>query len=173
MNDTHAENGSGPASWVRWVVATAIGVLVAFAGFVVIFEIFGEPDHLLFPLLMTAVGVVFGAFQQHVLRHALVDVQNWALVTGLGFGVGIALALAIGEGAASAGRSPPGSCTEQQSGRSSGHSNGASSTRGCRRRAGGCRRASADGRSPPPSLTPPATSSTVSTSSSPPWSPPR
>ena len=98
MNDTHAENGSGPAFWVRWVVATAIGVLVAFAGFVVIFEIFGEPDHLLFPLLMTAVGVVFGAFQQHVLRHALVDVKNWALVTGLGFGAGIALALAIGEG---------------------------------------------------------------------------
>ena len=98
MNDTHAENGSGPAFWVRWVVATAIGVLVAFAGFVVIFEIFGEPDHLLFPLLMTAVGVVFGAFQQQVLRHALGAARNWALVTGLGFGAGIALALAIGEG---------------------------------------------------------------------------
>ena len=98
MNDTHAENGSGSAFWVRWVVATAIGVLVAFAGFVVVFEIFGEPDHLLFPLLMTAVGVVFGAFQQHVLRHALVDVKKWALVTGLGFGAGIALAFAIGEG---------------------------------------------------------------------------
>ena len=56
MNHTHAQTDRDAAFWVRWVVATAIGVLVAFAGFVVIFEIFGEPDHLLFPLLMPAVG---------------------------------------------------------------------------------------------------------------------
>ena len=89
--------GSGIGFWLRWVVATAIALVVAFAMFVVIFSVIGEPGDLLFPVLMTGVGLVVGAFQQRVLKRALGQAKRWAVATGVGLGVGIALALAMGE----------------------------------------------------------------------------
>lgn len=90
--------GSGIGFWLRWVVATAIALVLAFAMFVLIFSVVGEPGDLLFPVLMTGVGLVVGVFQQRVLRRVLGDARGWAVATGVGLGVGIALALAMGEG---------------------------------------------------------------------------
>lgn len=89
---------TGGGFWLRWVVASAIGVVVAFVMFVAIFSVIGEPGDLLFPVLMAGVGGVVGAFQQRVLRRMLGDAERWAVATGVGLGVGIALALAMGEG---------------------------------------------------------------------------
>ena len=90
--------GSGMAFWLRWVAATAIGLVVSFAMFVAIFSVIGEPGDLLFPVLMAGVGLVVGAFQQRLLRRVLGEAKRWAVATGVGLGVGIALALAMGEG---------------------------------------------------------------------------
>lgn len=96
--------GSGVGFWIRWVAATAIGLMVAFAMFVALFSVIGEPGELLFPVLMAGVGVVIGAFQQRVLRRALGDARRWAVATGVGLGVGIALALTMGEGTGLSGK---------------------------------------------------------------------
>jgi len=95
---------AGARLWLRWVGATALGVFVAFALFVALYMVIGEPGDLLFPVLMAGVGLAFGAGQQRVLRKALGAASRWALLTGLGFGLGIALALIIGEGSGLAGR---------------------------------------------------------------------
>ncbi len=92
------------AFWLRWVISTAFGLVLAFAMFVGVFTVIGEPGDLLFPVLMTGVGVVVGAFQQRVLRRVLGDAKRWALATGVGFGAGIALALALPQGTGLAGR---------------------------------------------------------------------
>src|SRR5215475_13613884 len=86
---------AGARLWLRWVGATALGVFVAFALFVALYMVIGEPGDLLFPVLMAGVGLAFGAGQQRVLRKALGAASRWALLTGLGFGLGIALALII------------------------------------------------------------------------------
>jgi CubicO group peptidase (beta-lactamase class C family) len=88
--------GMTTAFWLRWVAATAVGVVVAFAGFVAIFMVIGEPSDVLFPVLMAAVGLCFGAFQQRCLGRALSSANGWAVATGLGLGVGIAVDLALG-----------------------------------------------------------------------------
>jgi hypothetical protein len=95
---------TGVGFWLRWVAATAIGVMVAFAVFVALFSVIGEPGDLLFPVLMAGVGVVVGAFQQRVLRRVLQDANGWAIATGIGLGVGMALALALGEGSGLGGK---------------------------------------------------------------------
>ena len=95
---------AGARLWLHWVGATTLGVVAAFAMFVVLYTIIGEPGDLLFPVLMAGVGLSFGAGQQRVLRNALGDARRWALATGLGLGLGIALALVIGEGAGLAAR---------------------------------------------------------------------
>ena len=95
---------AGARLWLHWVGATTLGVVAAFAMFVVLYTIIGEPGDLLFPVLMAGVGLSFGAGQQRVLRKALGDASRWALATGLGLGLGIALALVIGEGAGLAAR---------------------------------------------------------------------
>jgi len=84
--------------WLRWVGASAAGVLLAFALFVALYTVIGEPPEPLFPVIMAGVGTLFGAGQQRVLRHVLGRVTAWAVATGFGFGLGIALALIIGEG---------------------------------------------------------------------------
>jgi hypothetical protein len=105
MSDGAAiETGSGRRVWLRWVAATALGVLIAAAGFMVVYSIIGEPGDALFPLLIAGVGATFGAFQQRVLRRALGDAGRWAVATGIGLGAGIALALAMGEGTGLAGK---------------------------------------------------------------------
>jgi len=82
----------------RYVLRENVVTGFAFAMFVVIFSVVGEPGDLLFPVLMSGVGLVVGAFQQRVLRRVLGDARGWAVATGVGLGVGIALALAMGEG---------------------------------------------------------------------------
>ena len=99
-NSGSARYGTGIALWMRWVVATAIGMVIAFTAFVAIFSVIGEPSDSLFPVLMAGVGLIVGVFQQRVLRRWLGEVRWWAIATGIGLGVGIALALALalGEG---------------------------------------------------------------------------
>ena len=80
--------------WVRWVVASAVGVVVAAGGFIAVYSVIGEPGDVLFPILMAGVGGVLGALQQRVLRRVLGDAGGWALATGVGLGVGIGLAVA-------------------------------------------------------------------------------
>jgi hypothetical protein len=89
---------TGFVVWRRFVGATVLGLLVAFAAFVALYTIFGDPGDALFPLLMVGVGLVFGAFQQRALAPALGSVNGWAIATALGFGVGIALAVGLGLG---------------------------------------------------------------------------
>jgi hypothetical protein len=86
-----------PHFWARWVGATAVGVLVAAAGFIAIYSVIGEPGDVLFPMLMTGIGATIGAFQQRVLRRRLGTVNRWSVATGVGFGTGIAVAVAMGE----------------------------------------------------------------------------
>ena len=44
MSDGAAiETGSGRRVWLRWVAATALGVVIAAAGFMVVYSIIGEP----------------------------------------------------------------------------------------------------------------------------------
>jgi hypothetical protein len=93
-----AERWSGSRLWLRWVGATALGVVLAFAAFVVIFSITGDPGDSLFPVLMIGFGLAIGSFQQRVLRQTLGDARRWALATGVGLGVGMALAVAMGLG---------------------------------------------------------------------------
>jgi hypothetical protein len=80
------------------VGATAAGVVLAFAAFVAIFSIIGDPGDDLFPVFMIGFGLAIGAFQQRVLRHALGDARRWALATGIGVGAGMALVVAVGLG---------------------------------------------------------------------------
>jgi hypothetical protein len=84
--------------WLRWMAATTAGVVLAFAAFVALFSIIGEPADALFPIIMTGFGLVIGAFQQRVLRRGMADARRWALATGLGLGAGIALVVAVGLG---------------------------------------------------------------------------
>jgi len=93
-----AERRSGSRLWLQWVGATALGVVLAFAGFVALFSIIGDPGDALFPVLMIGFGLAIGAFQQRVLRRGLGDPGRWALATGVGLGVGMALAVAMGLG---------------------------------------------------------------------------
>jgi hypothetical protein len=89
-----ASSGAARSFWVRWVVASAVGVVVATGGFIAVYSVIGEPGDVLFPILMAGVGGVVGAFQQRVLRRVLGDAGGWALATGVGIGVGIGLAVA-------------------------------------------------------------------------------
>jgi len=84
--------------WLRWVAATALGVVLAFAAFVALFSVIGNPGDALFPVLMIGFGTVIGAFQQRVLRRRLGDARRWALATAAGLGAGMALAVAMGLG---------------------------------------------------------------------------
>jgi hypothetical protein len=84
--------------WLNWVGASALGVLLAFALFLALFAVIGEPPEPLFPVIMGGVGTLLGFGQQRVLRRLLGRVNGWAVATGVGFGVGIALAMIIGEG---------------------------------------------------------------------------
>jgi hypothetical protein len=84
--------------WLWWMAATTVGVMLAFAAFVALFSIIGNPGDALFPIIMTGFGLVIGAFQQRVLRRGLADARRWALATGIGLGVGIALGVAMGLG---------------------------------------------------------------------------
>jgi hypothetical protein len=85
--------------WLRWVGATAMGVVLAFAGFVAIFSIIGDPGVVLFPVLMIGFGLAIGSLQQRLLRRRLGDdARLWALATGVGFGGGMALVVATGLG---------------------------------------------------------------------------
>jgi hypothetical protein len=86
--------------WLRWVGSTALGVVLAFAAFLAIFLIIGDPGDVLFPILIVGFGLVIGAFQQRGLRRSLGDAKRWALATGLGFGGGMALVVATGLGEA-------------------------------------------------------------------------
>jgi hypothetical protein len=81
-------------------------VILAFALFVVLWLVMGEPADGLVPLLMAGIALIFGAFQQRVLRRALGDTGPWALATALGVGAafGLAVALGLGEHPAFAGR---------------------------------------------------------------------
>jgi hypothetical protein len=81
--------------WLRWMAATAAGVVLAFAAFAALFPIIGDPADALFPIIMTGFGVVIGAFQQRVLRPGLADARRRALATGLGLGAGIALVVTV------------------------------------------------------------------------------
>jgi hypothetical protein len=80
------------------MAATTAGVVLAFAAFVALFSIIGDPADALFPIIITGFGMVIGAFQQRVLRRCLADARRWALATGFGLGAGIALAVAVGLG---------------------------------------------------------------------------
>ena len=84
--------------WLSWVGASALGVLLAFALFLALFTVTGEPPEPLFPVIMAGVGTLLGAGQQRVLRRVLGRVARWVVATGVGFGLGITLALIIGEG---------------------------------------------------------------------------
>jgi hypothetical protein len=84
--------------WLRWVGATVVGVVLAFAAFAILFSVIGEPGDALFPVLMIGFGLAVGAFQQRVLRRMLGEVGRWALATGVGFGAGMALVVAMGLG---------------------------------------------------------------------------
>lgn len=95
---TRTRSWTGSRLWLRWVAATAAGVVLAFAAFVALFSIIGDPGDALFPVLMIGFGLVIGAFQQRVLRRGLGDARRWALATGAGLGVGMALAVAMGLG---------------------------------------------------------------------------
>jgi len=95
---TRTRPWTGSRLWLRWVAATAAGVVLAFAAFVALFSIIGDPGDALFPILMIGFGLVIGAFQQRVLRRGLGDARRWALATGAGLGVGMALAVAMGLG---------------------------------------------------------------------------
>src|SRR5215475_5812185 len=83
---------SSSSLWWRWVGASTLGVVIAFALFVVLYSIIGEPPEWLFPILMGGVG------QQRVLRRVLGDARGWALATGVGFLIGLSVAVVIGEG---------------------------------------------------------------------------
>jgi hypothetical protein len=83
--------------WLRWVGATAAGVALAFAAFLALFSVIGDPGAL-FAVIMIAFGAVIGAFQQWVLRRRLGDARRWALATAVGLGTGLALAVAMGLG---------------------------------------------------------------------------
>jgi hypothetical protein len=84
--------------WRGFVVATGVGLVLAFAAFVALYEVIGEPSDVLFPCLMVGVGLVFGAFQQRVIRPALGSARGWAVATGVGLGLGYGLAVALGLG---------------------------------------------------------------------------
>jgi hypothetical protein len=81
-------------------------VILAFALFVVLWLVMGEPADGLVPLLMAGIALIFGTFQQRALRRALDDTGPWALATALGVGAafGLAVALGLGEHADFAGR---------------------------------------------------------------------
>jgi hypothetical protein len=96
--DRAATANARSSLWLSWVVASALGVLLAFVLFLALFAVIGEPPELLFPVIMAGVGTLFGAGQQRVLRGVLGRAAGWAVATGVGFGLGIALALIIGEG---------------------------------------------------------------------------
>jgi len=84
--------------WLWWVVATAAGTVLAFAAFVALFSMIGEPAHPAVPLIMAGFGLATGLFQQRVLRRALGEARCWPQATGVGLGVGAALAGAAGLG---------------------------------------------------------------------------
>ena len=92
------EGVSGFAVWRRFVVATTIGVIVAFAAFVALFMVIGEPSEVLLPLLMLGVGLIWGFFQQRTLAKVMGTARGWAVATGLGLGLGYGLAVAVGLG---------------------------------------------------------------------------
>jgi hypothetical protein len=87
--------------WLWWIAATTAGVAVAFAAFIAIFSIIGDPGGALFPVIMTGFGLAIGMFQQRVLRRGLADARRWALATAIGLGTGIALAVIVGLGGTS------------------------------------------------------------------------
>jgi hypothetical protein len=89
---------SGWALWGRFVAATVLGLIVAFAAFVALYTVIGDPGDVLFPVLMVGVGSTFGAFQQRSLRPAVGSAQGWAIATGIGLGLGYGLAVAVGLG---------------------------------------------------------------------------
>jgi hypothetical protein len=97
MHESVGASQPGLAWWLRWVVATAIGTIAAFAGFVAIFMVIGEPGDLLFPVLMVGVGGIVGAFQQRFLRQVVSGATRWALATGVGVGLTMAVGVALGE----------------------------------------------------------------------------
>jgi len=90
--------GAGWRLEVRWVSATAVGTLVAFAAFIGVFSVIGEPSDALFPFLAGGMALIFGAFQQRVVRRELGRGRGWAVATGAGFGLGIGLVVALGIG---------------------------------------------------------------------------
>ena len=93
-----AVHASASVAWRCFVVATAVGIVVAFAAFVAVFEVTGEPSDVLFPFLMVGVGLIYGAFQQRAIRPALGSARGWAVATGVGLGLGYGLAVALGLG---------------------------------------------------------------------------
>jgi hypothetical protein len=95
---TRTEPWTASGLWLRWVGATAIGVVLAFATFVAIFSVIGEPADVLFPVLMIGFGLAIGSFQQRVLQRRLGDARRWALATGVGLGAGMALVVTMGLG---------------------------------------------------------------------------
>ena len=94
MSEPSQSSPGAGSLWVRWVAASAVGVLLAADGFLAVFAVLGEPGDVLFPVLLACVGGVIGAFQQRVLRRLLGDAGGWALATGVGLGIGIGLAVA-------------------------------------------------------------------------------
>jgi hypothetical protein len=94
MSEAAQPSPGAGSLWVRWVVASAVGVLLAAGGFIAVYSLIGEPGDVLFPVLMAGGGGVIGAFQQRVLRRLLGHARGWALATGVGLGIGIGLAVA-------------------------------------------------------------------------------
>ena len=97
MDESVGAGRLGLAWWLRWVIATTVGTIVAFAAFLAIFTVIGEPGDVLFPVLMVGIGGIVGAFQQRVLRQVLSHAERWALMTGVGLGAAMALGVALGE----------------------------------------------------------------------------
>src|SRR5262245_43233084 len=89
---------TGVGLWGRFVAATVLGLIIAFAAFAALYAVIGDPGDILFPFLMVAVGATFGAFQQRTLRPAVGSARGWAIATGIGLGLGYGLGVAVGLG---------------------------------------------------------------------------
>jgi hypothetical protein len=98
MDRSTEGSSAGGRLEVRWVAATALGTVVAFAAFVAVFTVIGEPSDALFPFLAGGMALIFGAFQQRVIRSKLGRGRGWAVATGIGFGSGMGLVVALGIG---------------------------------------------------------------------------
>jgi|SRR5215472_963200 len=100
MDDRYVGTRPWTASrlWLWWVAATAAGAVLAFAGFLALFSIIGEPADAVVPFIMAGFGLATGSFQQRILRRALRQARCWAQATAVGLGVGVALALVAGLG---------------------------------------------------------------------------